>query len=173
MSPKAINAKVHAVLEEFWDHTLPIRVEEIAQKMGLIVVPYALEDDISGVLVVENGVGTIGYNHHESQVRRRFTIAHELGHFELHRDQSSLFLDKRFKVLFRSQSTPETRLNQQLEQEANAFAAALLMPEDVLRNEIANIEFDLGGEDALKKLASIFNVSSTAMSYRMARLGLI
>jgi Zn-dependent peptidase ImmA (M78 family) len=173
MNLKLIDSKVNMLLSEFGGNILPIRVEEMAKKMGLNVVPYPLEDDISGVLVIENGKGTIGYNHHESMVRRRFTIAHELGHFVLHKDQSSLFLDKRFQVLFRSQITPENSLSQKFEQEANAFAAALLMPENLLRDELSSMDFDLANENSLKALAKKFNVSSIAMSYRMARLGLI
>jgi Zn-dependent peptidase ImmA (M78 family) len=170
---KVINSKVNALLAEFGDGSLPIRIEEIAKRRGLKVMPYALEEDVSGVLVIEDGKGTIGYNHAESSVRRRFTIAHELGHFELHQDQGSLFLDKKFKVLFRSQSTPEAYAAQVLEQEANAFAAALLMPEASLKLELEDKEFDLSSEETLKELAKIFHVSSTAMYYRMANLGLI
>ena len=64
---------------------------------------YPLGDDVSGLLSIENGVGTIGYNQTEPKVRKRFTIAHELGHFELHRDKSDLFVDKQF--IYRSQNS--------------------------------------------------------------------
>lgn len=173
MNLKAIESKVTALLSELGEITLPIRVEEIAKRRGLRVMPYPLKEDVSGILVIEDGKGIIGYNLNESSVRRRFTIAHELGHFELHKDEGSLFMDKRFKVLFRSQNTQQALATQRLEQEANAFAAAILMPEDLLKKEIANKEFDLGCEETLEELATVFNVSSTAMYYRMANLKII
>lgn len=152
---------------------LPINVEEIAKLRGLKVVPYPLEGGVSGILLIEGHYGTIGYNAAEPTVRRRFTIAHELGHYELHKDQSHLFIDKTFKVLFRNTkkdiSTPEAMY----EQEANSFAAALLMPETLLNAEIKNASLDLGNEDAIKKLAERFDVSTTAMYYRMLNLGKI
>lgn len=171
MTFKLINSRVKAILFALNINELPIKIEEIAKQRGLKVMPYPLENEISGILVIDNsGNSTIGYNQHESRVRRRFTIAHELGHYELHRNQSSLFVDKSFKVMFRGGSTIENS-NSQLEQEANVFAAALLMPEDLVHKEIENLEFDLGNEQSLKELAKRFDVSTTAMYYRMLNLG--
>ena len=95
-------------------------------------MPYSLGQDISGLLAIENNQGTIGYNQNESRVRRRFTIAHELGHYELHKNQSALFVDKQFKI-YRSQNSSTVNNNQELEKEANAFAAAVLMPEEFIK----------------------------------------
>ncbi|MBN8853025.1 MAG: hypothetical protein BGO55_14165 [Sphingobacteriales bacterium 50-39] len=171
MTFKAINAKAKAILSTFNDFLLPIKVEEIAKMRGLKVLPYPLENEVSGILVIEGQLGTIGYNQHESRVRRRFTIAHELGHFELHRDQSQLFVDKTFKVMFRSTAPSIESSNLRLEREANAFAASLLMPDDLVNAEIENMEFDLGSEESIKELAKRFDVSTTAMYYRMTNLG--
>lgn len=104
-------------------------------------------------------------------VRSRFSIAHELGHYLLHKDSRSLFIDKRnFAVYHRNElsSTGEDRL----EIEANRFAAALLMPTDMLRNEITKNDFDLGDEEVQSSLAKRFNVSTQAMAYRLASLGM-
>ncbi len=59
------------------------------------------------------------------------------------------------------------------EQEANAFAAALLMPEDLIKAEANKASFDLGDERGLKELAKIFDVSSAAMYFRLFNLHLI
>ncbi len=158
------------ILEELKVDRLPIPVNKIAELRGLAIKPYDLGLDVSGVLVVEGGKGTIGFNPTESIVRQRFTIAHELGHYELHKDGDQLFVDKGFKVMFRDQNsaTGEDRM----EQEANAFAAALLMPEPLIRKEIQKQNFDFTHEDSMKKLAKIFNVSVPAMTFRISNLGL-
>lgn len=173
MNFKVIEKKVNEILASIPNLILPVRVEEIAKNIGLKIIPQPLDETISGMLIIKDGIGTIAYNQTESNVRRRFTIAHELGHFVLHKNDGSLFLDKNFSVLLRSQMTPETIQKQRLEQEANAFAAALLMPEKLLRKELELKQFDFGSEEAQKELAKKFNVSSIAMYYRMRNLELI
>ena len=165
---KRIEKIVSGILQEFHGSELPIPVDEIARKKGLDIKPYNLGEGISGALVIDSGKGTIGVNPTESKVRQRFTIAHELGHYELHRQDSSLFIDKEFKVLFRDHNSSTGEILK--EQEANAFAAAILMPEKFLIREIKGRNFDLTEEDAIKDLAKTFNVSITAMTYRIANL---
>jgi len=171
MDIKLINSKVNLILKALPSVTLPIQIEELAKHRGLKVVTYPLEDDVSGVLAIKNGEGTIGVNQNESKSRRRFTIAHELGHFELHRDKSDLFVDKQF--IYRSKTSGHTPANQQMEQEANFFASAILMPSDKVRNEVDKIKLDLASEEAIAELAKIFEVSTTAMSIRISSLGFL
>jgi Zn-dependent peptidase ImmA (M78 family) len=57
------------------------------------------------------------------------------------------------------------------EQEANAFAAALLMPIRLVQREIKNYNgFDLSDNSMITELAKKFDVSMQAMSYRIFRL---
>jgi Zn-dependent peptidase ImmA (M78 family) len=171
MTSKTINKKALATLAKLSQISLPIRIEEVAQLLGLKVLPYPLENEVSGILIIEDSIGTIGYNQNESRVRRRFTIAHELGHYLLHSEESNLFVDKNFKVMFRTTSSPEEEHKIRLEREANTFAAAILMPDDLVNKEVENMEFDLGSEESIKELAKRFDVSTTAMYYRMMNLG--
>jgi hypothetical protein len=46
------------------------------------------------------------------------------------------------------------------------------MPDHLLIKELEKIEFDLCSEDDIKHLAKIFDVSSTAMYYRIRNSGL-
>jgi Zn-dependent peptidase ImmA (M78 family) len=172
MNSRAIANATISILKEFSLKTIPIPIEQVAKHRGVKVMPYDLGQNISGVLIIENGKGIIGYNQKESKVRRRFTIAHELGHFELHKNQNHLFVDKDYKILFRHIPTLQSETSQLHEIEANSFAAALLMPETFLLEEISKIDFDLGSEKAIKELAKKFDVSSTAMSYRLANLNI-
>jgi Zn-dependent peptidase ImmA (M78 family) len=171
MDIKVITAKTTILLRALPEVTLPIKIEEIARLKGLKVMPYPLGEDVSGLLSIEDGKGTIGYNENEPKVRRRFTIAHELGHYELHKDKSDLFVDKQF--IYRSKDSGNSAVNIQMEQEANFFASAILMPTDLLRKEVSKIQIDLGSGPGINELAKVFEVSPTAMSVRLAQLGFI
>lgn len=80
---------------------------------------------------------------------RNFTIAHELGHWVLHR---SLI----------GEHTP------QIEREAEKFAAYLLMPEEMIREEFAKIKPPFTWRD-LYELAEKFCVSPSAMKIRLSQ----
>jgi Zn-dependent peptidase ImmA (M78 family) len=88
--------------------------------------------------------------------RQRFTLAHELAHYVLHREEQDLFSDKQF---FRSNET------NWMEAQANKLAANLLMPEHTFRNHIEN------GVTGLDDLAEIFGASSSAVKIRAESLG--
>lgn len=167
---KRIERITNSILEELGITKLPIPVDEIAKKRGLEIRAYDLGENVSGVLVMESGKGTIGFNPTESKVRQRFTIAHELGHYELHKQDNGFFIDKEFKMLFRDHNSSTGEYKK--EQEANAFAAALLMPEKFVVKEIKNHNLDLSDEDSMKELAKLFNVSVPAMTYRVTNLNL-
>ncbi len=170
INKKLITSKVSAILRGCPDLTAPIDIEGIAKARGLQVVPYALGDDVSGLLSIEGSKATIGYNLKEPSYRIRFTIAHELAHYELHRDQSHLFVDKQF--IYRSINSGDTPITQAMEQEANAFASAILMPTDLLRREIQKTDLNLFDDKAIENLANLFQVSTTAMSIRISGLGM-
>ena len=57
--------------------------------------------------------------------------------------------------------------------EANAFAAALLMPAALVKDAFERQPFDLTEDDSLEMLASIFEVSTQAMTYRLMKLRMI
>lgn len=129
-----------------------------------------LEDEVSGAILFKDDSYTVLINSNKPEVRQYFTIAHELGHFFLHQDaikQTQGIVDGErsldgHKVLYRR----DDQTAEQLEIEANNFAASLIMPEKLVRQvwEVSN-----GVEDA----AQLFHVSVVAMSIRLARLGLV
>ena len=170
INKKLITSKVSTILRSIPNLALPIDIEGLAKSRGIQVIPYPLSDDVSGLLAIQNGKATIGYNLKEPIPRRRFTIAHELGHYELHRDQNHLFVDKQF--IYRSVNSGDTPVTQAMEQEANAFASAILMPTDLLRKEIQKIDLNLMDDKAIENLANLFQVSTTAMSIRISGLGM-
>ena len=169
---KKIESQVLEILQQFRISRPPVHVEKIALKMDIAVAPTDLGPGISGALIINDGKATIGVNPTESKVRRRFTIAHELGHFLLHKNSQNLFVEK--KVFFRDE---ESSLGEEKrEKEANAFAAALLMPSSFLKTEIdeavnkKSLESD---EDLVHYLSKKFDVSEIAMTYRLVNLNYI
>lgn len=120
----------------------------------------------------DGGQAIIGVNSAESPLRQRFTIAHEIGHLQLHTGRP-VIVDKLVRVNLRSgQGTFTT---QREEREANQFAAELLMPAALVRREADAVARDLpqSGEGFSKRLAETFEVSPQAMRYRLVNLGLL
>lgn len=145
------------ILREFTSQ-VPVRVGALAKELGLRVVLATLPMNISGLIQPDEGGGfVIKVNRFESKERQRFTIAHEIAHYLLHRDRiNSGIVDS---VLYRS------KLSSRLEAEANKLAAEIIMPARVLREELNRF----GGripEDAIAELAVRFGVSKQAMAIR-------
>ena len=93
--------------------------------------------------------------------RFRFTIAHELGHWVCHALEGADPAVSYCRPIDLTEAADRS-----LEREANVFAAELLMPEAAVR---ASWE-ELGSADAL---ASRFDVSPSAMRWRLYSFGLV
>ncbi len=161
-----------ALLAELGIDHPPVPVESVAHRLGLEIERAVLGDEISGVLVVLDGRGVIGVSTHQAPTRQRFTIAHECGHFVLHRNRLPVFIDKQFLkpyfAVYRNSlsGTGEDRM----EREANSFAAALLMPAAFLQDAVSELEPDLTDDQVIETLARRFQVSRQSMSFRLANL---
>ncbi len=103
--------KARVLLSKHGERKAPVDVERIARAEGLSIEGREL-GDLDGRLVGSR----IEVNVRHSQVRQRFTIAHELGHFVMHSEHGT---------------------DEHSEREADVFAAALLMPPELLRREFA------------------------------------
>jgi hypothetical protein len=180
-SARAIGAKAHVaearaatVLASIKVGSPPIPVERVAIQLGLQVERAPLGDGISGLLVIQDGRGMIGVSVTQPPVRQRFTIAHEIGHFVLHKDVMPVFIDKQFlrPYLTAFRDTSSSTGEDWLEREANAFAAALLMPADMVRAAVAELGFDVADDEVIEDLSRLFQVSRQAMTFRVANLSL-
>lgn len=149
---------------------LPINLDLLIEKEGINLISYPFKDDISGVLILEGDKATIGIDKNSNNVRKRFTLAHELGHYKLHAQKSNVFMDN---VFFRKKSEGYTSKEEKIEKEANYFAANILMPENLIRKEILELNCDLHDDSTISSLANKFEVSSSAMTFRLINLGLI
>lgn len=133
----------------------PIPVLEIAESNGVDVVFAGfgeLTDKVSGFCDFK--AAKLFVNEADQLNRQLFTIAHEFGHWMLHRPIFEADPD-RYPVLPRF-SDPNR--DDVLEKEANCFAANLLVPEKLLK-PIKNAP--------VAALASAFGVSVTMMEFRL------
>ncbi|MGJ8592203.1 MAG: ImmA/IrrE family metallo-endopeptidase [Aquaticitalea sp.] len=137
----------------------------MAKKLKVELESTDFNDKVSGLFVMKHDTPYIAFNSNHSKKRRRFTIAHELGHFILHSKSKSLFVDKNKSVMYRNSDSSSGEFLK--EREANAFAAALLMPRKLIEEEIKSIN----DERIINDLADKFDVSTQAISFRLSNLG--
>ena len=83
MSIRIARAKAEDVIKKWGKYELPVDVKGVGKSLGLQVIEMALDKTISGLLVSNDKVAHIVVNKNDPLVRRRFTIAHEIGHYVL------------------------------------------------------------------------------------------
>ena len=164
MLSEKIERQVEELHVKYGIKTVPVPIEKVADQLG-IVVKRAPSVDFSGLLLRKNGRAFIGINNSESSVRQRFTVAHEFGHFFLHKTQEA-FVDYRKEMM-------EGETKSQKEREADMFAAAFIMPRSHLISDIKKITSTSILDTEILSLAKKCNVSRGAMTYRLINLGLI
>ncbi|MFI4965161.1 MAG: ImmA/IrrE family metallo-endopeptidase [Caulobacterales bacterium] len=155
---KAINAKAEALLSRHGVTQAPVPIKDIAEREGVDVqfVRFStLGREVAGLTNFDDA--TIYVNADDQLNRQTFTIAHELGHWLLHR---KLFEEspQRYSVLLRT-PTGGAYNTDPVEKEANAFAAAVLMPAPMVRR--------LKGLVGVREMARLFAVSPEAMEFRL------
>lgn len=141
--------------------SFPIKVGAIAKEFGIIVKRSTLKPGISGTIKETDGEVLIKINRHESEKRQRFTLAHEIAHFLLHRDKIGDGIED--TMLFRS------ALSNALEAEANRLAADIIMPFSLI-NKISFSKEDRF-EERVEYLAELANLSTPAIEVRLGKKG--
>lgn len=145
------------LLSEFGLGKPPIILREavacLAKKYDLSVYPWAFSDKTNGVQVTKDKEFVIGYNKTQHPHRQRFTVAHEIGHLVLGHTSKNHTVEL-------NDVGPE-------EIEANQFAAELLMPLQMLKNDLQK------GFSNPRVLASRYWVSEEAMWLRLKECNLL
>lgn len=143
-----------------------VEVEDIAHALKIPIRDVELRG-CEGRIVHKNGQSIITVNGKcEFESRRRFTIAHEIGHYLLHKndlinhndDISSLswFNDKNKKRIFEQ------------EFEANEFASELLLPTKNFISDISGIPFS---PELARSISDKYKVSRTSTIHRFTEHG--
>lgn len=186
------------VLEQYRQHCgargleelIPIKVAEIADELYGLRVRYVgdMGNELSGCLDAEAKLVEI--NAGEPIVRRRFSLAHEIGHFLRHAKEgadtvfhrcTSAVMEKLGdlkaediigktdygEMKRRAEQAAIIQDLLQWEKEANSFAADLLMPSELI------ITLAPRHRHSPREIAKIFGVSVESMTWRMTKLRLI
>lgn len=179
-------------------------INYLLKQGGLMTVPDAVDvnrEPLAGYLYATPNFGSIFVEQSDFVVRRRFTIAHELGHFLIHRpllahiqNEDEQFFVESFKInevapeaIIESEDLPfgQVTINrsnsiyfalptfEEMEREANLFAAELLIPKTVIKSLIKTYVPDFQDDDLVWRLASDMFVSRAAMRLRLRNLNLL
>jgi Zn-dependent peptidase ImmA (M78 family) len=137
---------------------LPDLVEAV---FGADVAVVDLGAGFDGLATSSDGVKLVVLATSQVPARQRFTLAHELGHL-LAGDDQGIHLDR--DVFDKAQAKNPSEMR------ANSFAAAFLMPDDVLRRAAGSTGLT---EEAFAALACDLLVTPSALAYRLKNLRLI
>lgn len=171
MSRRSAEQAAQRLLRKYAISAVPVPVEHVAELEGAEVIRRRFKGSQSGFVYRDGDRAIIGVNSSTSRRRQRFTLAHELGHMLLH-ESDALTVDR--AVQFRDGVSAlgiDTR-----EIEANAFAAALLMPQDAVIQDarmLVDAQGPMPRERLVGQLANSFDVSTEAMGYRLINLGVL
>ena len=150
-----IDSKVADVYDylprEGGDIALPISINGLYDQYGITLLRVEMRNDVSGAF--DRASNTVWINKKDIAQRQRFTASHEFGHYILHHDHPQ-------EILYRNYNTDD-----ELEAEADYFAAKLLMPGHLVKKYWAITK-------KVEDMAFIFNVSYSAMDVRLKNLKL-
>jgi Zn-dependent peptidase ImmA (M78 family) len=167
-----------ALLRKYGIKKPPVPVEDIAEGEGALIVRNSFDGSESGFTLRDGKRIIIGINTRTSRKRQRFSIAHEIGHVVLH-PLTPLIVDHSVRMDWRDDISSLGTNAQEIE--ANAFGAALLMPQEMVIDSVKRyvsrapiVSTGSSWRDSLvSELAREFDVSSEAMGFRLINLGIL
>lgn len=159
---------------------LPIDIEYMIEIMEGIKVDYF--DDSAGfapdVLGAYDFTGDKMFVRQaiEHEGRRRFTLAHEYGHYVLHKPHFlqqvlDLFDGESHKVVQLNREAGDSR--NKLEWQANAFAGQILMPTKLVEAQFSSSRERMNTGQLVQELAANANVSLASAEIRLKQMGWI
>lgn len=172
MTLEEIQAKAEKLAAKYNPAKLaPFPWENVMDEHADLVIHHTdtLPDEISGATIYQENKFFVLINRSKPETRQNFTLGHELGHYFLHTDtlkkegfvDTENFLDNP-NILYRVDPSDRSVL----ERQANRFAAALLMPGELVQKAWQ-------ANPNIEETAAIFRVSTVAMSIRLTELGLV
>ncbi len=145
-------AAAEKTLRDNFIESPPVIIHELVENYGLTVFKAAFDDkEIAGYIDFDKK--WIVVNNEDALARQNFSIAHELGHWLMHYNEVKTD-ENNIRIVYRRPMGGET---EPLEIEANAFAAYLLVPEEMLKHYQEKSDLEL---------AQIFNVSQSLIGFR-------
>ena len=154
---------------QYSKETIPVKIRQIMVDMNILIKDVSLPNEISGVLDTRGDQPIVLVHDNHGEKRKRFSLAHELGHFILNSSSRAIHMDRHtfFRSNFSSSGTDIEEIK------ANRFAAELLMPSDILWEILLDmpdlIDIDENeGLKALEDLAGKFEVSVAALTIKIS-----
>lgn len=153
-------ARSFAVLQRFGIDAPNFEIRDVARGLDIDVKIGGVSGGDARIVKLENGRGIIRLNKAIAEpVRQRFSIAHEIGHWEQHPNLTQGYLCTAADLRDYGRSTEEA--------EANWFAATLLMPKFLIPPEVFKQDPKFS---FISKLARDFGTSLTAAARRFVEL---
>ncbi|NCD70956.1 ImmA/IrrE family metallo-endopeptidase [Mucilaginibacter agri] len=144
-----------------WSRPGDLTMEDIVFSLNGILKFQPLSGSEGRILIKgDNAIITVNSSI-SYEPRKNWVIAHEIGHFCLHKDVVPLFSDTDKTLSDWFQKGPQ-------EQQANDFASELLMPSPLFKQKVAGKKLDIS---LIHDIANYFNVSLTATFLKYRFLG--
>jgi Zn-dependent peptidase ImmA (M78 family) len=160
-----------------YELTAPVPIVQLASDLGVAVKLKPAAEMLDLAVTKNNGFnkedGILGIfdkkansfllnSYNQTLTRMRFTLAHELGHYFLHRDGEQ-------PAHFRRVTTNKDITDQESEAEkaANYFAGYLLMPDSEIIKRLHLTEIMADGSSLIRNFAKFFAVSPESMRLRL------
>lgn len=146
----------------------PVNIEAIFVELGVEYLSDRMGDGASGSITRSGDKFIVTVNALESETRQRFTAAHELAHYLLHRDLmgDGKRMHRHIDTLFsEGKQSGDVVFKRSHEIEANRIAAQIVMPKKLVEQEYSK-------NPDTAALATKFGVSKAAMDIRLKTLGL-
>ena len=143
---------------------VPVAVEELPRILSIKFKEVHLPESISGMIEKDGNSYLISVNANDPRQRQRFTLAHEIGHYMLHRHLIGDGLDD--DRAYRSTDKGKyrnTKIGPKEETEANKFAVGLLMPDALIKQHRDK------NADNIEDMAKLFKVSKQTMAIRLGK----
>lgn len=150
-----------SIISEFAINNIQdIDIRDLIYARGVILKENILKNSDGRIVFSKNNAIITINSNIEYEGRKRFTLAHELGHFELHHNINSYLNDNSASLEYYKNGHQET--------EANEFATELLMPSDLFLEKVKNKKIS---PTLLRELAEYFQTSLTSVAFRYLSLG--
>lgn len=173
---KSIALMANQIAEENGFLNCKVDIIQIASRLGFKVFPLVNDAPFDGLLVAsESGAPIIkggeyskliAIKRNQEKEQVRFIIAHELGHYFLHRKNGRDICNFKYHNLDSNKDDSE-------EMEANYFAACLLVPEKLLREVFQKYSANNDEAYAIASTANYFEVTVACIQKRLKEVGLV
>lgn len=156
-----------SILSEFGiDNPMDVSIEDIIYALN-IPLKYTKLSNCEGRIIHSEGKSLIVVNNNTSfQTRRDFTLAHELGHFLMHRHDMNHHIDDSTTMSWFDDKNNAKASKQEIE--ANIFASEILLPSHLFKKEVECKKFS---PELIRFISDKFKVSRSSVIYRFLELG--